>query len=307
MNIADLIKTKIPPAYRTLIDEAGRLADERNQGAALVGGVVRDLAMGRAVYDTDLLLDHPAQPLVEQLAHHRKALVTSHERFYTFSLKFPDDLKMDVATAREETYPTPAVLPRVTPSTIDRDLKRRDFTINAMASYVNKNKYGDVLDPFNGWEDIKNKTIRILHPLSFRDDPTRLFRAARFAGRFGFNVDELTRQKIEDAKKENLAGLLSPTRRRHEMELIMRDECPLPALERLQEWDVLSALHPDWRLLPDHKSGLLASTAKTMDPNLTCQRWTEWFKPWGREKARDMMLSLGFEKKDKKEIARRLA
>src|SRR5205814_267809 len=94
--------------------------------------------------------------------------------------------KLDVVTAREETYRSPAALPDVFPSNISTDLKRRDFSINAMALWVNQDRFGELLDPHEGLMDMKKKIIRVLHPLSFVDDPTRIYRAARFAGRFDF-------------------------------------------------------------------------------------------------------------------------
>lgn len=288
-----------PPDLKELILVAGALADDSRVRLTFVGGAVRDFLLDRPVVDIDLMSEHPVKPFVVSLSKKIKGELISHERFFTFSIILSSRRKIDVVTAREEAYPTPAKLPEVTPSTIEKDLKRRDFTINAMACGLNQSNWGQVIDPYGGQKDMKAKCVRALHNKSFQDDPTRLFRAARFAGRLGFNIDSETEKNILSAIQEGIPRLLSPVRLCHEFELILKEKDPFPVMELLKMWGALELIHPKWK-------GPEVGSLKFKSPPVLTERLVEWFGRWGRVQAQAMMTDLAFKKSVKAEVLSKL-
>lgn len=299
MNLSQQIAAGFPDDRLQLFQEIGRSADERKVNAVFVGGVVRDLLLGQPVKDADIMLEHPAKPFVEELARRLNAKLVAHERFFTFTLHLPDGQKIDIVTAREETYASPGKLPDVVPSTFEKDLKRRDFTINAMACRLNQAKFGQTLDLFRGEEDLKSGLVRALHADSFGDDPTRIYRAARFAGRFGFKIENKTESWILASIASEFPLLLSPVRRRHEFELILKERNPLPALHLLQKWDAVRFIHQDWKRV-DLDSLNFGGEAVWPD------RLVEWFQRWGKDRTFKMMTDLSFEKTIKHKVLSKL-
>jgi tRNA nucleotidyltransferase (CCA-adding enzyme) len=284
---------------QSVLQRARSIADRRLQRGVIVGGCVRDLLLNRSSGDVDLMFEPPVAPLVDELAAACDAAIVSHPRFMTFTLKGKNGWKVDVVTARTESYPVPAQLPAVTPSTLEEDFCRRDFTINAMACLISGAAVGDLLDPLHGRSDLDDKTIRALHSRSFEDDPTRIFRAARFAGRFGFRIETETQKWIDAAIAEKRPLALSPVRRRHEFELILKEADPTPALELLESWNALRFLHPAWFNLP--KAKLKLSSAPVLEDRLA-----EWFGSWGKEQAQRQMNELSFEKSVKSAVLSKL-
>ncbi|MBI5243073.1 MAG: CCA tRNA nucleotidyltransferase [Elusimicrobia bacterium] len=223
------------------------LAEEaRRQRAALyaVGGCVRDWLLGRRTFDIDLAVEGDSQALARAAARLWGASLEVFDRFGTVCLRLSDGSRVDFARARAETYERPAALPRVQPASIHEDLRRRDFTLNAMARRITTDGLGDVLDPFGGRADLKAKLLRVLHPKSFEDDPTRIFRAARYAARFGLRVEEETARLIEDAVRKDTPGLLSRERIRQELLRTLEEDEPGPAMGLLKEWGLAKAIHP---------------------------------------------------------------
>ena len=304
-NIADLLNTRLPADLLAFAKMAGDAAKANNTRAVLVGGAVRDLLLGREVVDADFMMEAPVAPVAQTLARLTKAKLTSHAAFQTFSLAIPGGRKIDIVTAREESYPTPAVLPKVKASTIEQDLRRRDFTINALTARLD-DAFGEVLDPFNGAADLAAKAIRVLHDNSFVDDPTRIFRAARFAGRLGFRVELKTRGAIDAAIRAKIPEKLSAVRRRHEFELMLREPAPTAAFILLKEWDALRLLHPDWRTADPRAFGLDAVKQVEGGPPLLVARLARWFKWWGPQRALKMMTDLSFERATKRTVAEAL-
>lgn len=231
----------MPAESIDLIRAGGELASEQGFGLYLVGGVVRDLLLGRPNSDLDLVVEGDATKLANLIAQRMGGKVKIHSRFGTANL-LRDKSSIDFVTARHETYAHPGALPTVSPGSIKDDLQRRDFTINSMAINLNKNRFGKLLDPCNGRIDLKNGLIRVLHPKSFIDDATRIFRAIRYEQRFSFNLEVTT----ENLLYENLTMLstISGDRIRHELELILREEFPEKALRRADELGVLNMVHP---------------------------------------------------------------
>lgn len=163
----------------------------------LVGGAVRDFLLARPVLDLDFAIEGCADDLARKLADERGVGVKLHERFSTAKVVLPDGMEVDIARTRTEKYPEAARLPVVqTGATIEEDLVRRDFTIQAMAMRLNGDDAGRLIDPFDGRGDLQKKLIRILHPASFRDDPVRAFRAVRYACRLGFRIETDTRRAL---------------------------------------------------------------------------------------------------------------
>lgn len=225
----------------------GRLALAHRRALCLVGGSVRDLVLRETPRDWDVVVDGPAEELVRAAAEEAKAGVISHPAFLTFTLEFPDHTSIDVATARKEAYPRPAALPVVSPAALRDDFQRRDFSVNAMALHLTPDRWGQWEDPFHGAQDMARGRLRVLHGKSFQDDPTRLFRAARYAGRYGWSLEPRTLSLLRAAVRQNLPRLLSPMRLRAELELILQEKNPGPALKLLAQWDALKFWEPAWR------------------------------------------------------------
>ena len=199
---------------------AGELAQKRGQKLYLVGGVVRDLLLGRENFDLDLVVEGDAIALAQELAEARQCKLVTHQRFGTAKLTW-DGGSADLATARSETYAKACALPTVNPSTIRDDLLRRDFTINAMAVALTPDLYGQLLDLYGGLSDLEGKLVRVLHGKSFIDDATRIWRAIRYEQRLSFHLESET---LELVKRD--AGYLkkvSGDRIRHELELILKE------------------------------------------------------------------------------------
>lgn len=242
-----------------------------------VGGAVRDLVLGRPVNDFDLTVEGDAIALARSLSHKHGGGVTAHTKFGTAKWFLPGDLKddhdtLDLISARSETYRFPAALPTVKLGTIEDDLRRRDFTINAMAIRLDGAHFGELRDDLNGMQDLQKNVIRVLHPDSFVDDPTRMYRAVRYEVRYGFQLAEDTLALIPEARA--LVEKLSPQRIRHELELILDEPNAVAMLKRLDELDLLACIHP---VLGDFGRSNLA-TVKSDDAVLQNRnsRWLLW-------------------------------
>jgi len=235
--------SKMPMWQRHLLKQICRLADERDQAVYLVGGVVRDLLLKRENWDLDLTVEGDGVAFARLVADRYRAGLAVFERFATARLTFPDGLKMDIATTRRESYAQPAVLPTVQPASIEEDLYRRDFTINAMAVQLNSGQFGRLLDVYGGQRDLRARTIRVLHAGSFQDDPTRIFRAIRFEQRFGFQLERTTLRLLAQAASTNLIQQLSGPRLQNEILLLFAEHDPVRAIARLDQLKLLRFLH----------------------------------------------------------------
>ncbi|MBI5097781.1 MAG: CBS domain-containing protein [Nitrospirae bacterium] len=242
-NLSSVMKSKFPPEIFSLLKLAGEVADKFGFSAYIVGGSVRDLLQGEANLDIDIVIEGDGIAFAQVLGKKLRARVKSHKRFGT-AVVVKDNFKFDVATSRTEYYESPAALPTVETSSIKKDLYRRDFTINTMAIKLNPDKFGQLFDFFGGQRDIKEKTIRILHNLSFIEDPTRAFRAIRFSERFGFKISKHTINLIKTAVRINLFDRLSGTRMYDELNLLFLETEPIRALKRLEELSLLKFIHP---------------------------------------------------------------
>jgi tRNA nucleotidyltransferase (CCA-adding enzyme) len=234
---------RLPQERLSLLREIGNLADEERVSLYLVGGVVRDLLLKRKDWDLDLAVEGDGISFARLVADRYGAGLAVFERFATARLAFPDGLKMDIASTRRESYAQPAVLPTVQPASIEEDLSRRDFTINAVALQLNPRQFGRLLDPYGGQRDLRVHTIRLLHEGSFEDDPTRIFRAIRFEQRFGFRLERSTLRLLAQAASTNLIQQLSGPRLQNEILLLFAEHDPVRAIARLGQLKLLRFLH----------------------------------------------------------------
>jgi len=234
-----------------ILRRAGAIAQQRGAALYIVGGAVRDMILQRAPDDLDLVVEGDAIGLAKALAAELDGTVRSHAAFGTATLILKRDaetsLTLDFVMARTEFYERPSALPDVEAASLRHDLHRRDFTINTLAICLNPARYGWLYDFYGGRRDIARGLIRVLHNLSFIDDPTRMLRAARLAARSGFTIEPRTRALIGDALEQGVLGRATPQRIMHELRLILVEEHPEPALALLDDLGVLRAMHPALR------------------------------------------------------------
>ena len=246
-NINPIIVECLSKKMITLLKTIGDVADTLQFNAYAVGGFVRDLLLKKNNLDLDIVVEGDGIVFAKKLANTLAGRVRTHERFSTATVVLPDGFKIDIATARLEYYDYPAALPTVEFSSIKLDLYRRDFTINAMAVQLNPASYGTLNDFFNCQNDLKHREIKVLHNLSFVEDPTRIFRAIRLEKRMDFQIVEHTRRLIRNAVKMDLFGKNNDPRFLTELQIILSEENPLPAIQRLAEFDLFRFLWPDLR------------------------------------------------------------
>jgi tRNA nucleotidyltransferase (CCA-adding enzyme) len=242
--ISKLMEERFPERIHNLLIEFGRVGDAMEYPVYAVGGFVRDLLLRVENFDVDIVVEGDGIRLAEEFEKMFPCRIRTHKKFGTAIILFPDRLKVDVATARWEFYDSPAALPTVEKASIKTDLYRRDFTINTLAIQLNPKAFGELIDFFGGVKDIKEKVIRVLHNLSFVEDPTRVFRAIRFEQRFRFQIGKHTQNLMKNAVKVGFLERLSGGRVLSELILILQEEDPLPALKRMRDFNLLHFLHP---------------------------------------------------------------
>jgi tRNA nucleotidyltransferase (CCA-adding enzyme) len=227
------------------LPELGRVLDALGdpRGLHVVGGTVRDLILGNPGTDLDLVREGPVEELAGELAERLEGRAVLHGRFGTAVVTY-DGKHLDLIQARRETYPQPAALPVVEPGTIEDDLARRDFTINALAIPLWD---GEALDPFDGRGDLERKTIRVLHERSFLDDPTRIFRAIRYESRLGFRMDAETERLAREAIEAGLVRRLSGPRVREELIALLGEPEAPKSILRMAELRLDQAVDPPLR------------------------------------------------------------
>ncbi|MDD5558814.1 hypothetical protein [Candidatus Methylomirabilis sp.] len=237
---------KLDPLSRRVLEAARRAA--ASSPIYAVGGYVRDLLLGRSNIDIDLVVEGDAIAVARRLAHFLKAVVAPHPRFGTAHLRLPGGRTLDLATARSERYPHAAALPEVQPAPLLADLLRRDFSINAMAARIEHHRFGPLIDPLGGFRDLERGRIRILHEQSFIDDPTRLFRTARFEGRYRFVISRDTLRLMKAAVQWGAVGNLAGSRIFRELYLSTKELSAPRIIRRFRDLGVLTAIHPKFAL-----------------------------------------------------------
>ncbi len=239
-GVARLLPQEVAGALHRL----GEHVAQKGHRAFVVGGFVRDMIVGVKNLDIDVVVEGDGVAFAETLAAELGVRVKIHRRFGTAVIAFSDDFHVDVASARTEFYARPGALPTVERSSLRQDLFRRDFTINAMAASLAPAAFGTVSDPFSGLRDLDAGVVRVLHGLSFVDDPTRVLRAARFESRYGFAMDEGTERLARHAAETGMLAEVSGARVREELLDILAEKAPASALARLQDLGALSTLLP---------------------------------------------------------------
>ena len=249
------------------LEQLGPVLEALPGPAYLVGGAVRDLLLYQPGFDVDLVVVGDAEAYAHALAERLGGRVVTHGRFGTAVVHYRDGRHLDVATARTETYPAPGALPAVAPAaSIEDDLSRRDFTINAMAVALPD---GELVDPFGGRSHLADRLVRVLHEQSFVDDPTRIFRAARYEGRLRFRMDPKTETLALIALPE--VRRLSGARVREELIAILSEERAPEMLKRLRQLAVDEALQPGLRFPDD--GALLERLRLLASQYLPAPRW----------------------------------
>ena len=249
-SIYSFMKDRLSAPLFSLLQKTGEFAERRHVRVYAVGGFVRDLLLGVPNVDLDLVVEGNGIRFAQAFAQRYKARVTIHERFGTAVVTFADGHTCDVATARTESYDSPAALPTVQRSSITQDVSRRDFTINTMAIRLNAPRFGELVDLHGGRRDLHNKTIRVLHGLSFIEDPTRVFRAIRFEQRLDFQLDRDTAVLMKEAVKMGFLHRLSPSRLSAELLHVLSEREPGKTLARLADFNLLQCIHPRLKWSP---------------------------------------------------------
>ena len=249
---------KLPKELKDVVALISRRAALRGAPVYLVGGFVRDLLLGVKNLDLDIVIEGDGILFAEDLAEIFKAKLTRHRRFGTATVILKTGLKIDIATARKEFYPKPAHLPVVSGGTLKDDLFRRDFTVNAMAVDITRDNYGRLADLFGGKADLASKKIRVMHGLSFIDDPTRILRAVRFEKRYDFRIEDGTLKLLKEAVKLRMLEKVEPQRVRDDLILILKERDPLKQIKRLGQLAGFGFISPRLKVLQKERA-LLAS------------------------------------------------
>ena len=229
-------QVKIPAGQARVLRQIGVLAGRVGAGAYAVGGCVRDWHLGLTVVDLDVAVEGDGIALARAWAHRWPGAVREHAQFGTASVERPRGglRRIDFATCRTETYAEPAAYPKITPGRLDDDLFRRDFTINAMAVALSPGSFGTLVDPFGGRDDLARRLLRVLHPRSFEDDPSRILRGIRFAARFKLRWDPDTRRALESAVAAGWLGRLNAGRLQRELERMLDEPDPRVCLRQFE-------------------------------------------------------------------------
>ncbi len=283
-EIAGMMEELLPREAQLLLKTVSREAEKEGFNVFLVGGFVRDLLLREPNLDLDLVVEGDGISLARHLSGILGGRMRSHRKFGTAVLILPGARRIDIASARTEFYERPAALPTVELSSIRQDLYRRDFSINSMALALTGENFGELLDYFGGQRDLEKKQVRILHNLSFVEDPTRIFRAVRFEQRYNFHMEPQTEILARRAIEMEFVGRLTNARVRDELKDILAEPAALKALKRLEELGALKSLHPDLAVTPDMEERFRKvegcySSFET--------RFTEWQEPHREDAGRE--------------------
>lgn len=249
-SVAGLLGKRLAPEIRETLSRLGAAGDGLGMSVYAVGGFVRDLLLGIDNLDIDVTVEGDGVFFAECFAEQYRARVRSHRKFGTAVLVLHDGRKIDVASTRLEYYESPGALPTVERASLRHDLYRRDFTINTLALCINSDRFGQLTDHFGGQQDIQERVVRVLHNLSFVEDPTRVFRAIRFEQRLGFHIAPHTENLIRSAVRMHLLDRLGGERLLSELVQIMNEKEPSAAIGRMSSLGLLPFIHPALKLVP---------------------------------------------------------
>lgn len=250
-EVVHLMGKNLPRRVVDTLRALGKVGDELELPVFAIGGFARDLLLGGKNDDIDVTVEGDGILFAETFAASHECRVKSHAKFGTAVIVFPDGFKIDVASTRLEYYETPGALPTVERSSLKMDLYRRDFTINTLAIRLNTADFGLLVDYFGACRDLRDKVIRVLHNLSFVEDPTRVFRAVRFEQRLGFQIARHTENLIRNAVKMGFLEKLGGRRLLNELVIILREREPVRAILRMENLGLLRFIHPELALEND--------------------------------------------------------
>src|ERR1700675_1198412 len=237
----------------TLVQDIARAA---GMNIYLTGGAVRDIISGFPIRDLDFSVQGNPLKLQKDLEKAGVRIAGVDDDFKTLYLGLPGNVRAEVSMARIEHYEKAGKPPVISPATLIEDLRRRDFTVNAMALSLNPGSRGLLMDPFNGAADIEAKVLRVLHNYAFLEDPSRLIRATRFAARFHWPLEERTQQRYESAKENKYIEHISKSAIGHEIAQLAHEDDPLAVVRALEKEEFLKVLHPHWTVAKVDTNGL---------------------------------------------------
>lgn len=233
---------KLKPETLKIVREIGGLSCGLGLRSFVVGGCVRDLILGRDVEDLDIVVNGDAVSVAKKFASLVQGKIVVYSQFGTATVMLTDGRVIDFASVRKENYPYPGALPVVSPGSLEEDLFRRDFTINAMAISIDPSHFGSLLDYYGGLKDLKRKFIRVLHKQSFMDDPTRILRAVRFEQRFQFAIEPETLRLLRQAMKRGAVTSVKPPRFFEEFKKNLKESAAPKNIKRLFQLGILKFL-----------------------------------------------------------------
>ena len=249
-QIRTKLKKEVPNNVWELFEVAAIFANNLKMNAYLVGGCIRDFLMGSETSDWDIVVQGDGLELGKAIAQKLDGKIQKKSPFLTCTVFLRNNIKLDIATARSEVYKHPAALPEIKKSSINEDVMRRDFTINSLALKLNGEDAFNLIDKYKGLEDLNAKLIRVLHPKSFLDDPTRVFRALRFEQRFGFTLESETNRLLSESIKTKVFDRLSGFRFFNELKKNLQENIPTLCLQRSKEVGLLKCINPDFFAIP---------------------------------------------------------
>jgi tRNA nucleotidyltransferase (CCA-adding enzyme) len=238
-----LLENRLSAAQRAALLTVRQVARAKGLTVFLVGGAVRDMTSGSPVRDLDVVVQGSALKLKKDIEKSHGVITGEHEAGQSLFLRFPGGVRVEIGSTLAVTYPKPGK-PSAKPATILEDLRRRDFTANAMALSLNDGSFGLLMDPLNGVADIENRELRLVSNYGFIEDPVRMIRAARFSARLGWQMDEKTQQRYETGKQEGYIEAMDEFHRGYETEEIFHEEDPLRVLKRLEAEGWMKHLFP---------------------------------------------------------------
>jgi len=278
-NVTNLMEERLPGDLLELLEQAGSHAASMGFNIYLVGGIVRDMLMRIDNYDIDLVVEGDGIAFSKTFTSSIGARVATHEKYKSAVITLAGNKRIDVATARLEYYKHPGGFPVVEQSTLKLDLYRRDFTINTMAISLNPSRFGELIDFFGAIRDLKEKRLRVLHSLSFVEDPSRILRAVRFEKRFRFTLGKQTTSLVHAAAKSGLLRNIPTKRISHEIKQLLSEDDPIVCMERLRDLGILTAINPEIVFNPSIKDGFnqIKETISWFNLLYTGESYRPWF------------------------------
>ncbi|MGA2902569.1 MAG: CCA tRNA nucleotidyltransferase [Candidatus Korobacteraceae bacterium] len=261
------METRFTPDQQSGVNLVQEIARHAGLNLYLTGGTIRDLITGFPIRDIDLSIQGNPLKLQKELEKAGISVQGVDEELRTLQLLMPGNIRAELNMTRAETYDRPGKPPSITPATINEDLRRRDFTVNAMALSLNPGSRGLLLDPFNGVADIEAKVLRVLHNYAFLEEPVRLIRATRLSARFHWPLEERTQARYQAAKESNYIEYLGKRMIGYELEQLAHEDDPLNIMRALEKEGWLKVLHPHWTMAKIDSSdiGQLVKTRQMMN------------------------------------------